>query len=96
MLHRNRTATKRTVAAMRAGGRVEGVDEAAIAAALTSAELVDLTVGDPEQPTYAKAAAVRAHLAALAVLIGKDAGGLDDGVSAIIAALSTPARYPTE
>ena len=79
---------------MRAGGRLEGVDQAAVAAALTSANLLDAAMDDPDQPAYAKAQAVRAHLAALAALVGKDAYVGDDGVSAVIAALSTAASYP--
>jgi hypothetical protein len=90
MHHPNRLATKRTVAAMRAGGRLEGIDAAAIAVALTSADLLDTAVSDPDQPTYAAAAAIRAHLAALAALIGKDQADVDEGISAVIAALSTP------
>jgi hypothetical protein len=78
---------------MRAGGRLEPVDEAAVAAALTSADLLDAAMDDPDQAAYARAQAVRAHLAALATLTGRDTGNADDGVSAIIAALSTPAGY---
>ena len=92
----NRAATRRTVRALRAGGRLENVDAAAIAAALTSADLLDAAILDADQPAYAKAQVVRAHLVALAALIGKDGGPSDDGVSAVIAALLTPASYPTD
>jgi hypothetical protein len=92
--YRNRAATKKTVAAMRAGGRLEGIDEAAVAAALTSAELLDDAMSDPEQPTYARAAAVRAHLAALMTLTGKEVADVDAGLTQVIAALSTPLGKP--
>jgi hypothetical protein len=90
----NRTAARKTVRALRAGGRLENVDAAAVTALLTSADLVDETMVDPDQPAYAKAQAIRAHLAALGALIGKDGSQGDDGISAVIAALSTPASYP--
>jgi hypothetical protein len=96
MRHTNRLATKRTVKAMAAGGRLEPVDEAAVAAALTSADLLDASTADPDQPTYAKAAAIRAHLAALATLTGKEVVSADAGLAEVISALSTPAGYPPE
>jgi hypothetical protein len=92
--HPNRLATKRTISAMAAGGRLEPIDQAAQAAALTSADLLDAAVADPDQPTYAKAAAIRAHLAALATLTGKEAADVDEGISAVIRALSTPLGHP--
>jgi hypothetical protein len=96
MRHANRLATKRTVAAMRAGGRLEAIDEGAIAAALTTADLVDEAVADVEVPSYARAAVVRAHLAALAALTGKDQADVDEGTAAIIAALSTPMGHTAD
>jgi succinylarginine dihydrolase len=86
----NRTATRRTVRAMRDGGRLEGIDQSAVAAALTSADLLDEAIWDPDVPAYAKAQVLRAHLAAVAALTGKENADVDEGIGAVIAALSTP------
>jgi hypothetical protein len=90
MKHPNRLATNRTVRAMRAGGRLEPIDAAAIAAAQTTADLLDQAIVDGEMKGYEVAALGRLHLAALLALIGKEADDVDEGIAAVIAALSTP------
>ena len=81
---------------MRAGGRLEGVDEAAVATAMTTAELLDDVIANPDEPTYARAAVVRAHLAALVALTGKETADVDAGLAEVVAALSTPLGHPSQ
>ena len=86
----NRTATRRTIAALSSTGRLELVDAAVVGLARTTADLLDAAVVDPEQPAYARAAVGRLHLAAVLALTGKEAAGDDAGFGQVIAALSAP------
>jgi hypothetical protein len=94
--HPNRLATRRTVAALRSGGRLEGADDGVVGLALSTAELLDAAIGDPEEKAYAVAALGRLHLAALIALSGKVPADADAGLAEVIAALSTPMGYPTQ
>ena len=96
MRHRNRAATNKTVRAMAAGGRLEGIDQGLVGLAQTTADLFDAALDDPDEPTYARAAVGRLHLAALTALVGKEEAGVDTGISEVIAALSTPLGYATD
>jgi hypothetical protein len=89
----NRTATARTIAALRAGGRLVDVDEATIGLAKATADLFDEAIADPEEKAYAVAALGRLHLAAVMALQGREGGDADIGLSEVIAALSTPLGY---
>src|SRR6516225_7003937 len=94
--HRNRLATKKTISAMAAGGRLEGVDEGLVGLALTTADLFDGVLDDPDEAAYARAAVGRLHLATLSALVGKEEASADAGISEVIAALSTPLGYATD
>ena len=96
MQHKNRLATKKTVEAMRAGGRLEPVDQALVGLATATADLLDAAIADPEEPTYAVAALGRLHLATLNALTGKEDTDVDAGLSSVIAALSTPMGHPED
>jgi hypothetical protein len=96
MRHKNRLATNKTVRAMAAGGRLEGVDEGLVGLAQTTADLFDAALADPDEPTYARAAVGRLHLAALTALVGKEEASADAGIAEIIGALSTPLGYATD
>ena len=52
-------------------------------------------IANPDEPTYARAAVVRAHLAALVALTGKETADVDAGIAEVVAALSTPLGKPT-
>ena len=94
MRHPNRLATRRTVAALRSGGRLEGADDGVVGLALSTADLLDAAIGDPEEKAYAVAALGRLHLAALVALSGKVPADADVGLAEVIAALSTPLGHP--
>ena len=96
MHHPNRLATRRTVAALRAGGRLESADDGVVGLAMSTAELLDAAIADPDEKAYAVAALGRLHLAALVALSGKVPADADVGLAEVIAALSTPMGYPTE
>ena len=96
MHHPNRLATRRTVAALRSGGRLEGADDGVVGLALSTADLLDAAIGDPEEKAYAVAALGRLHLAALVALSGKVPADADVGLAEVIAALSTPMGYPAQ
>jgi hypothetical protein len=86
----NRTATRRTIAALQATGRLELADEAMMGLARATADLFDEALADPEERAYARAAIGRLHLAALLALSGKAETDADTGISEVIAALSGP------
>jgi len=90
MRHRNRTATNKTIRGLAAGGRLEQIDMGLVGLAQATAELLDAAIADPDEPTYAVAAMGRLHLATLTALTGKEDADVDEGLSAVIAALSTP------
>jgi len=92
---RNSDATERTIKALSKGGRLEPVDDAMVGLARATAQLLDHAIGDPDEPTYARAAVVRAHLAALVALTGKETADVDAGIAEVVAALSTPLGKPT-
>jgi hypothetical protein len=86
---RNVTAFERTLAALRAGGRLEEVDAALVAAGRTLAALMD----DPHEPTTQ---ASWAYLAVLRELKGSPATDGDNALTEIIAALAAgPGDAPT-
>jgi hypothetical protein len=89
----NRTATRRTIVALRYVGRLAEVDEAVVGLAQATADLLDEAIADPDEKTYAVAAIGRLHLAALMALQGRESGDVDAGLSEVIAALSTPLGY---
>jgi len=89
----NRTATRRTIRALRDGGRLEPTDDAMVGLAMTTADLLDEAVADPDEKTYAVAALGRLHLATVMALQGRESGDADGGLSEVIAALSTPMGY---
>jgi hypothetical protein len=89
----NRTATRRTVVALKAGGRLELADEAAVTLAMTTATLLDEAIATGEKG-YAAAQLARVHLAAVNALTGKADHDNDPGLSDVIAALSTPMGNP--
>jgi hypothetical protein len=92
----NRTATGRAIAALKAGGRLEPVDDAVVGLARATADLLDEAIADPAEKAYAVAALGRLHLAAVMALTGKVAADADAGLSEVIAALSTPLGYAEE
>ena len=92
----NRTATRRTIRALRVGGRLVEVDEAMIGLAVATADLLDEAISDPEEKTYAVAALGRLHLATILALQGREGSDSDIGLSEVIAALSTPMGYAEE
>jgi hypothetical protein len=90
--HRERCGN-RTIRALHKSGRLESVDDVLIETVrYTSKQLDQLP---PSTSAASKASLVRAHLAAVKLLVrGNDA--IDDGgISEIIAALSTPPSYPS-
>jgi len=93
MQHKNRLATKKTVVAMRAGGRLEPIDSGIVGLASATADLLDAAIADPDEPTYAVAALGRLHLATLTALVGKEEASVDAGLAEVIATLSTPLGY---
>jgi hypothetical protein len=91
----NRSATRKTIVAMQAGGRLEGIDAALVGLARVTADMLDEALADDEKG-YALAGLGRLHLQTVLALTGKDAGTGDAGLAEIIAALSTPLGYPTD
>jgi P27 family predicted phage terminase small subunit len=93
---RNGAATERTIAALRAGGRLEGVDAAATALVRHLASALDGV--DPVRCPAQTASLARVYLVALRNLRGDDAddrhdtGALDD----LLAVLSSPVGDATE
>jgi hypothetical protein len=94
--HPNRTATRRSIAALRSGGRLEPVDDGVVGLAVTTADLLDAAIADPDEKAYAVAALGRLHLASLLALSGKVPADADAGLAEVIAALSTPLGYPAQ
>jgi hypothetical protein len=92
----NRIATRRSIAALRSGGRLEPADDGVVGLAVTTADLLDAALDDPDEKAYAVAALGRLHLAALLALSGKVPADADAGLADVIAALSTPLGYPAE
>jgi hypothetical protein len=85
---RNRAATERTITALRAGGKIEVVDAAAIALARHLATALDEV--DPEVRPAQVASLARVHLATLRTLRGVDDGSERDAdVGDLLALLST-------
>jgi hypothetical protein len=91
----NRNATRATITALQAGGRLEGIDTALVGLARVTADMLDEAMADDEK-SYALAALGRLHLQTVLALTGKDSGTGDAGLAEIIAALSTPLGYPTD
>ena len=96
MKHANRLATRRTIRALKAGGRLEHADEAVVGMVLATAELFDEIIADPEERAYARAAIGRLHLAAVLALMGKEESDVDACLSEVISALSAPLGYAPE
>ena len=88
MRHPNRLATRRTINALSATGRLEQCDAALVGLAQATADLVDTALADPAAPAHARAAVGRLHLATLLALTGKVTADADAGLSEVIAALS--------
>jgi hypothetical protein len=86
---RNRRATERTIAALRAGGRLENVDAATLALARHLAAALD-DVDSTEFPAQT-ASLARVQLATLRTLRGlSDDSGHDPDIGDLLAALSAP------
>jgi hypothetical protein len=86
-------AANRTIRALHKSGRLETVDDVLIETVrYTSKQLDQLP---PSTSAASKASLVRAHLAAIKLLVGDNDAPDDSGISEIIAALSTPPSYPS-
>jgi P27 family predicted phage terminase small subunit len=86
--HRNQVATERTLKSLRAVGRIDPIDAAAVALARTLAEALDRV--DPETYPAQMANLARAQLAALRLLRGSSDDDNDGAaLSDFIAAMST-------
>jgi hypothetical protein len=86
-------AANRTIRALHKSGRVESVDDVLIETVrYTSKQLDQLP---PSTSAASKASLVRAHLAAVKLLVSGNDAIDDGGISEIIAALSTPPSYPS-
>jgi hypothetical protein len=86
-------AANRTIRALHRTGRLETVDDVLIETVRYTAKALDQL--PPGTSAASKASLVRAHLVAVKLLVG-DNGAVDDGgISEIIAALSTPAAWPS-
>jgi len=85
---RNTRATERTVEALRSGGKLENVDEAAIALVRTLAQALDTV--DAEAYPAQVASLARAHLSAIRLLRNAGEDDHDDGLSDWLTAMSGP------
>ena len=86
-------AANRTIRALHKSGRLESVDDVLIETVrYTSKQLDQLP---PSTSAASKASLVRAHLAAVKLLVSGNDAIDDGGISEIIAALSTPPSYPS-
>jgi hypothetical protein len=84
---RNKRAAERTVAALRAAGRLEEVDAAAIATFTTLSEQLD----SPDMAPAELAAIARVQLSALKLVRGLgDNGNDDDALAGWLAAIASP------
>jgi hypothetical protein len=92
---RNRAATEHTITALRAGGKIEAVDAAAIALARHLAAALDEV--DPEARPAQVASLARVHLATLRTLRGVDDDSERDAdVGDLLALLSTEVGNPPQ
>jgi hypothetical protein len=85
----NRTATRRSIAALSAGGRLEDADAALVGLARSTADLLDEGI-DAGEKGYAVAQLARVHLSTVLALLGGRDTDVDAGLSEVIAALSSP------
>jgi hypothetical protein len=84
-------AANRTIRALRKAGHLESIDDVMIETVrFTSKQLDQLP---PSTSAAQKASLVRAHLAAVKLLVDRNGAVDDSGISEIIAALSTPLSY---
>jgi hypothetical protein len=93
---RNAAATEKTIASLRRGGRIEGVDAAALALARHLA--LGLDTVDPARYPAQTASLARIHLATLKSLRGIDDNDAahDAGIDELLAALSTEVGDPAQ
>jgi hypothetical protein len=87
-------ATRRTVRALRRAGSLEEVDSLSVASVLFTADALDHL--EPDTSPAQRASLIRAHLAAVKLLLGRDGADSDDAYAAVIEALSTPLGYAGE
>jgi hypothetical protein len=88
-------ATRKTIVAMQAGGRLEDVDAVMVGLAQVTADLLDEAVdARPFERSYAIAALGRLHLQTLTALTAREPSTADADFASIVAALSPPLAYP--
>jgi hypothetical protein len=85
--YRNQRATERTISALKAGGKLEHVDDAAVGLARHLAAALDHV--DPAANPSQTASLARAHLAVLRTLRGLDGPSAEPGFD-LAALLRTP------
>jgi hypothetical protein len=86
-------AANRTIRALHKSGHLEPVDDVLIETVRYTAKSLDQLPSSTSAAS--KASLVRAHLAAVRLLVGGNDVVDDGGISEIIAALSTPLGYPS-
>jgi hypothetical protein len=86
-------AANRTIRALHKTGRIEPVDDVLIETVRYTSKQLDALPSSTSAAS--KASLVRAHLAAVKLLVGGNDLVDDGGISEIIAALSTPAAWPS-
>jgi len=91
---RNRRAVGQAIAGLKAGGLLEKSDEAVCALARASAEILDETLAYGDAKLYAVSQMMRTHLMIVEALRNRKADEpVDEGMMAVIEALSMPPSY---
>jgi hypothetical protein len=90
----NAAAANRSIRAMGKSGRLEGVDDMKVEVVRFVARSLDQLPSGTSAAS--RASLVRAYLSAIKLLVGESDTVDDQGISEIIAALSTPASWPSK